>query len=229
MDLLSQIFTTERETEIPLIYSGRRFVRNSKKPLFVALIGPSGAGKDAIKERLLHTGKFHHIRTATNRQMRENENPREYIWMRSRYENEPEKPYLRSLIRQYDLFEYNYHYGNMYGTPLDSLKNAITSKKIPLYCSENKGALFLEKTLSEVYDVMIIFIVPDSLEDMEKRITHGSRNNPTTRLIESREKIEQSPQVAHYLVKNPSNPVEYGKSGFESAVHAVKRLIFTSV
>lgn len=225
MDLLAPLFALERQTETPLIYSGKAFTRRTGYPLWVSLIGPSGAGKDSIKEKLLHTGKFTYIRTATNRQPRKGESPRDYIWMRSRYEGEPEVSYLRSLIHQYDLFEYNYHYGNMYGTPLDSIKAAIKSKKIPFYCSENQGALFIEYNLSTLFDVLTISVIPDSLDDMERRILSGDRNNPEQRLVESRERVRTASQVAHFIVKNPSVSIEHGKSGLESAVNATRLLI----
>ncbi len=227
MDLLASVFTKERLTDIPLIYTGRNFTRRKNYPLWISLIGPSGAGKDTIKQKLLYLGKFFPIVTATNRLMRKDESPKEYIWMRTRYEGEPEAAYLRSLIHQYELFEYNYHYGNMYGTPLDSIKKAIKSKKIPLYCSENQGALFIEHTLREVFDIVTVSVIPDSLDDMEKRILSGDRNNPTKRLDESLERIRTAPQIAHFMVKNPSTPVESGKSGLESAVTAIKTLIST--
>jgi len=225
MDLLAPLFALDRQTDIPLIFRGKTFWRHAGKPLWVSLIGPSGAGKDTIKNRLLHTGKFFYIRTATNRHPRSDENPRDYIWMRAQYENEPLPAYLRSLIKQYDLFEYNFHYGNMYGTPLESIKNAVVSKKIPLYCSENQGAAFVERTLSSLFDIMTVSIIPDSLEDMERRILSGSRNNPTKRLAESLDRVRTAGQAAHFIVKNPSSPVESGKSGLESAVAAVRKLI----
>lgn len=225
MDLLAPLFSIERQTEIPLIYNGKLFAHRNGYPLWVSLIGPSGAGKDTIKNLLLHTGKFSYIRTATNRRERKDENPRDYIWMRAPYEKEPMFPYLRSLIKQYNLFEYNFHYGNMYGTPLESVKEAILSRKIPFYCSENQGALFMEKQLSTLFNIMTISVIPDSLEDMEKRILTGERNNPTKRLSESLERVRTAGQTAHFIVKNPSEPVEKGKSGLESAVNAVKQLI----
>jgi len=227
MDLLAPLFDVAKETTIPLVFSGKSFWRHKAKPLWISLIGPSGAGKDTIKTLLLHTGKFSYVRTATNRTPRAEEDPRDYIWMRAIYEREPMGAYLRSLIKQYDLFEYNFHYGNMYGTPLGSIKSALLSKKIPLYCSENQGALFMEQNLSPVFDILTISIIPDSLEDMEKRILSGNRNNPTMRLRESLERVRTAGQVAHFIVKNPSQPVETGKSGLESAVSAVKQLIAT--
>lgn len=227
MDLLAPIFSSDRESDIPLIYKGKIFTRRAGYPLWVSIIGPSGAGKDTIKDLLLHTGQFYYIRTATNRSPRKDEDPRAYIWMRAPYENEPQRAYLRSLIKQYDLFEYNYHYGNMYGTPLESIKIAGKSGKIPLYCSENQGALFMENHLSDLFDVLTLSVIPDSLDDMERRILRGGRDNQVQRLAESRERVRTAPEVAHYIVKNPSSPVENGKSGLESAVGAIRKLLYS--
>ncbi|MCC7303849.1 hypothetical protein IT418_00300 [bacterium] len=225
MDLLAPLFSIERETDIPLIYRGKPFTRRANFPLWISLIGPSGAGKDTIKNKLLHSGQFYYIRTATNRQMRQNESSKDYIWMRTRYEGEPEDEYFRSLIQQYALFEYDYHYGNMYGTPLDSIKFAIESGKIPFYCSENQGALFMEEVLSTIFDVLTISVIPDSLEDMKKRILSGDRNNTEKRWEGSLERVRSAGQVAHFIVKNPAESVDYGKSGLESAVLATRSLI----
>lgn len=227
MDLLAPLFSRERQTNIPLIYSGKHFVRRQGFPLWVSLIGPSGAGKDTIKNLLLRTNKFAYVRTATNRLPRKDENPRDYIWMRAPYEREPLLPYLRSLIKQYDLLEFNFHYGNMYGTPLESIREAILTRKIPFYCSENQGALFMEQILSPIFDVLIISVIPNSLKEMKKRIHAGDRNNPQKRIEESLERIRTASQTAHYIVKNSSVPVEHGKSGLESAVSAVKQLLAT--
>ncbi len=226
MEILPQIFSSSRQTDIsPLVFQGKQFVVNPGKLLWVNIIGPSGAGKDTIKDILLRTGKFHYVRTATSRNPRKGESDKDYLWMRQQKTGEPTNSYIRSAIRQYNLLEHNFHYGNLYGTPYESVKRAIISRKIPLYCAENNGARFMEKALESLCNVLTIMIVPDSLEEMEKRILSGDRDNPTKRLQESREKIIRAPQDAHFIVKNPSKTVEKGKSGLESAVGAVKRLI----
>jgi guanylate kinase len=228
MNELSQLLDQLNRSDNQLVYCSRPFTRHASLPLFVSLIGPSGAGKDTIKRKLLQTGKFFTVRTATNRARRKDEAETEYYWMRERHVGEPEQAYLRSLIKEHELFEYDYHYGSMYGTPVKALKAAFSSGKIPLYCSENQGALFMEKTLSDVADCLTIMIVPDSVEDMEKRILSGSRNNPTKRLTESLAKMAEAPQVAHFVIVNPAHSVEQGKSGLESAVKAVKETIYAN-
>jgi guanylate kinase len=229
MNELSQLLDQLNRSENQLVYISRPFVRHESLPLFVSLIGPSGAGKDTIKRKLLQTGKFYVVRTATNRARRKDEAESEYYWMRERYVGEPEQAYLRSLIKEHELFEYDYHYGNMYGTPVKSLKKAFSSGKIPLYCSENQGALFMERTLAGVADCLTIMIVPHDIEDMERRILSGNRNNPTKRLTESLAKMTEAPQVAHFVVVNPADSIEHGKSGLESSVKAVKETIYTNV
>lgn len=227
MDALARLYESLPVEMSPLVYKGKPFVCDPQKPLWVTLIGPSGAGKGAIGDALYHTGKFFKILTATNRPRRDHEDEKAYIWMRQQYPHEPEMAYIRQMVNSYRLFEYNYHYGNLYGTPLASIKHAISSKKIPLYESEYKGALFVEKTLSSLWNVMTIMVLPENLEEIEQRIIQGGRNNATKRLEESLVGIQKAPQVAHFIVKNVVNSIETGKTGLQSTVNSVKRLIFT--
>lgn len=228
MDALAQLYTTLTPYIPPLVYYGKPFTRTSK-PLWVSLIGPSGAGKGVIGEALFHTGKFYRVITATNRPMRAKESSSAYVWMRARLPGEPETPYIRTLVKEHHLIEYNYHYGNLYGTPMTSLLSAARSRKIPLYESENKGALFMEKVLSDVWNVLTIMIVPDDIQDIEQRILTGGRNNATQRLQESLTSIKAAASVAHFIVKNPSTSVESGKTGLQSAITAVKGLIENTI
>lgn len=225
----AQVFDSQYQTNIPLIYRGKPFTAKTGLPYFILIIGPSGAGKDAITRRLYHTGRFYRVITATNREPRKGEALSDYVWMRQQNESEPLPEYLRSLVQEYGLFEYNYHYGNMYGTPTVSLEKAIQSGKILLCESENQGALFLEKTLSSLFNVVIIAIIPDNLDDMIERINRGHRDNVEKRIEESMERIRTARDVAHFIVQNPAVQVEPGKSGFESAVTATKRLIEEAV
>lgn len=225
MDLLAPLFNPQFQTDIPLIFRAKPFVRRPALPLWVTLIGPSGAGKDTIKNQLLQTGKFAHVKTATSRLPRHKETDSDYVWMRQQKEGEPLAAYLRMLVKQYHLLEFNFHYGNLYGTPYESIKEAFLSGRIPLYCSENQGALFMQNVLTDFCDVLTIAVVPDSLEDMEKRILTGERDNPTKRLEESLAGIREVRNIAHFIVKNPVESIEYGKSGLESVVASVKKLI----
>lgn len=227
MEILPQLFAPSRQTTIsPLVFRGKPYSHNPGKLLWVNLIGPSGAGKDTIKNVLLRTGKFHYVKTATSRLPRKGETNKDYIWMRQQVVGEPTAAYIRTMVKTHNLLEHNFHYGNLYGTPYESMREAIVSRKIPLYCSENKGALFMEKALGNVCNVITIMIVPDSLEDMERRIMGGDRDNATKRLQESMLRLATAQQDAHFIVKNPSNSIETGKSGLESAVLAVKKVIW---
>lgn len=227
MDLLPQLFASERQTTFSsLVFIGKAFQFDESKSLWLNLIGPSGAGKDTIKNILLRSGKFHYVRTATSRLPRKGETDRDYLWMRPQKDGEPTPSYIRAMVRQHTLLEHNFHYGNLYGTPYQAVRDAVISKKIPLYCSENKGALFMEKALESMFNVLTIMIVPDSLEDMERRIMSGERDNAIKRLSESMQKLERAQSDAHFIVKNPSESIEKGKSGLESAVGAVKKVIW---
>jgi len=223
--ILPNLFDNKKKTDIPLIFKGNKFIPHNDKPLWISIIGPSGAGKDTLTEKLLITNNFSYVRTATSREKRDDESVDAYIWMRSRLIGEPLFPYLRSMVKEYNLFEYNYHYGNLYGTPLDSIKNAVKTNKIILYRSDSQGAQYMESKLGELFRLITINIIPDPLNEMESRILSGQRDNVSARLAESIGKLETAMDDSHFILKNPSTPIDYGKSGIESASASLKLLI----
>src|SRR4051794_26351493 len=77
------------------------------------LVGPSGAGKDSLKQRLLSGGRYHHIVSHTTRAPRMNkgvleENGREYHFITMQ---EAER-----MIDEHAFVEAKMYSGNVYGT-----------------------------------------------------------------------------------------------------------------
>ena len=63
-DALAQKLSTYQTSD-----AAKELVKNTQ---VLVLVGPTGAGKDSLKDKLLATGKFHHIISHTTRKPRIN-------------------------------------------------------------------------------------------------------------------------------------------------------------
>lgn len=146
----------------------------------------------------------------------------EYLWMRGPFLKEDN--YKDNLIKEYKLLECDFHHGFYYGLSLHSLKD--NNSNLPLLIrSEPVAAQRLFEMLKRLFWVVIIMIVPDSLEQMEKRIFDSARSNPELRYQESLKMIKESPSYVHYYVHNSENPLPNGISGLEASVGAIKEIL----
>jgi len=204
-----------------------------KLPTLIVEIGPSGAGKNVIVERLVKEGKLVHAVSATTRARREGESEGDYIWMRQKRENESEDEYKENLIKEYGLVEHNFeNQGKYYGLPLASLEAAVKKAKETggsvLIHSENEGAKTLLKNLSGKYNVVILFVTAENYETLFERITKEKRNNPVIRMETSVKEISEAQNKEfpiHYVLMNPqdeTNPAAGIERGEEAVLHMVE-------
>src|SRR4051812_20106709 len=77
------------------------------------LVGPTGAGKDSVKDKLLESGKFHHIISHTTRPPRINHGIPEEDGVDYHFisKNEAVK-----LLENHEMIEAKMYSGNVYGT-----------------------------------------------------------------------------------------------------------------
>jgi len=147
-----------------------------KRGLLIIMSGPSGVGKGTIREKLMensHLNLFYSV-SMTTRKMRPGEvNGREYYFV-SREEFEEN-------VQKDNLLEWAEFVGNCYGTPKDKVEEMRNEGKNVILEIEVQGAT---KVLNKLDDVTSIFIVPPSMEELEKRIR--GRSTETEEVIHSR-------------------------------------------
>ncbi|MEI7667534.1 MAG: guanylate kinase [Erysipelotrichaceae bacterium] len=133
-----------------------------KKGLLIILSGPSGVGKGTIREVFVNEPSLNiaYSVSMTTRTKRANEKDGvDYLFV-DRYTFE-------KAIQNDELLEYAEFVGNYYGTPKRYVDDLRNKGKNVLLEIEVEGA---KQVKERVNDALTIFIVPPSLEELEKRI-----------------------------------------------------------
>jgi guanylate kinase len=170
-----------------------------KKTPILLLVGPTGAGKDSLKDKLLETGKYHHIVSHTTRQPRVNhgvieKNGREYHFI--------DELTAKRMIDEQTLVEAKIYSGNLYGTSVAEIQKAHDEGKIAMTDIEVQGVAEY-KALDP--NVMAVFLLPPDFQTWQKRLR--SRYGDVVDAVDSRrrlqtalEEIEQLLNTNYYTV-----------------------------
>lgn len=133
------------------------------KKVFI-LSWPSWVGKTTIYEQYIKQkkdDKIQKIITTTTRKKRDYEKHWKDYYFISIDE-------FRKLIKNDELIEYAKVHENFYGSTYEELEKILENKKIPLYIVDPQWVKFLKNTLSWMYDVRTIFILPPNKEELKK-------------------------------------------------------------
>jgi guanylate kinase len=128
------------------------------------LVGPTGAGKDSVKDKLLESGRFHHIISHTTRPPRINhgiieENGKDYHFINKQ---EAEK-----LLNEHLMIEAKIYSGNLYGTSIAEIQVAKDEGKIAMTDLEVQGVAEYKELDS---NVMAVFLLPPDFQTWQERL-----------------------------------------------------------
>lgn len=177
--------------------------------LFV-ISGPSGTGKGTICKRLMEMDPNLRLSVSvTTRAPRENEvDGREYYFI-------AREKYL-TLLEEGGLLEHASVYGEtLYGTPRQPVIDWLEEGRDVILEIDVQGAFQVRDNYPES---VLIFILPPSMEELEKRITHrGSETEETkaARLGEAQKEIDLAEHYDYRVVNGE----------LEQAVDDVRRII----
>lgn len=132
-----------------------------QQPLLIVLSGPSGAGKDAVLNRMRERGmSIHFVVTATTREKRPDEvNGEDYFFV-SRDE-------FAQMIEAEELIEYAIVYNDYKGIPKKQVHDALASGKDVIMRVDVQGAATVRKL---VPDAVLIFLTAESEEALINRL-----------------------------------------------------------
>lgn len=157
----------------------------------IILSGPSGAGKDTLID--LWTSINPQVKraiTATTRPPRQGEvDGVDYHF----YTMEE----MKSKIANNEFLEYMNVFGNIYGTPKSSVEAVCDMGCIPIIRIDVQGAIEL---IPKMTDVVSVFILPPSLEELRKRIV--KRQTETPEKIEERMDTATAEIMCSYFYDN---------------------------
>ena len=128
------------------------------------LVGPTGAGKDSVKDELLKTGRYHHIVSHTTRPPRINhgmleKDGKDYHFI--------DRQQAEKLLDDQAMIEAKIYSGNLYGTSVDEIQIAKDQGKIAMTDIEVQGVAEY-KQLDP--NVMAVFLLPPDFETWQDRL-----------------------------------------------------------
>ena len=140
-----------------------------KKGLLIIISGPSGVGKGTVRKYFMDDDSLRltYSISMTTRKPRQGERDGvDYIFTtREKFEE---------AIAEGELLEWAEFVGNYYGTPLTQVEKLREAGKNVLLEIEVQGA---DQVRKKCPDALSIFIIPPSMEELEKRI-RGRRSEP---------------------------------------------------
>lgn len=166
-----------------------------KGTLFV-LSGPSGVGKTTIRQKIPDLMPDIHISVScTTRKQREGEvEGRDYFFVTT--------DQFEDMLANGKLLEWANVHGNMYGTPLEPIENALVKGKDSLLVIDVHGAAQVRDARPES---VLIFLLPPSIDELRRRLE--SRNTESEesiriRLDNAKAEIELSLKYDHQVVNH---------------------------
>ena len=145
----------------------------SKKGILVILSSPSGAGKTSIARALVKGNQnFLFSVSATTRKSRPGEvNGREYDFLTV--------DQFRQKIKEGQFLEHAKVFGNLYGTPLQAVRDSISQGKSVVFDVDWQGGKQIRSSsLSEF--VVSIFILPPSIKELHDRLMNRAQDSSET-------------------------------------------------
>lgn len=162
-----------------------------RRGLMYVMSSPSGAGKTTITRALLKQNKDVTISiSATTRQRRAGEvHSQDYFFVN--------KEDFSNMVDNGEMLEHAKVFDNYYGTPRGPVEDALSSGKDVLFDIDWQGTQQLAEIARE--DLVTVFILPPSREDLEKRLRNRSRDTRETEEDIRGRMAKAADEMSHYL------------------------------
>ncbi|MEE1187082.1 MAG: guanylate kinase [Acutalibacteraceae bacterium] len=161
--------------------------------------GPSGSGKDTILRILLenHPEIKFSVSCVTRKKRGIKAEDEKYNFVSVEE--------FKQMIENDELLEHNLYVNNYYGTPKKPVMDALNNGQTMIIEVDVNGAFNIKKNLDAVKTV---FIMPPSLEELERRLRYRSTDDEQTiqkRIEEAKNEISKSDMYDYVIVNDDAN------------------------
>lgn len=168
-----------------------------RRGLMLVLSSPSGAGKSTIARALLEREEDLYLSISlTTRPARPGEEEgRDYFFV-------TEKDYHKK-VKDNELLEHALVFGNYYGTPRTLVERHLIAGEDVLFDIDWQGTQQLRESARD--DVVSVFILPPSYEELEKRLTgrgQDSEDVVNKRMAKAADEMSHWPEYDYVVVND---------------------------
>ena len=196
-------------------YESQALFNLPKRPLFIVISGPSGAGKDAVLTKMKELGyPLEYITTVTTRPRRDKErNNVDYHFVSTER--------FQEMIEHKEFLEWANVYGNWYGVPKQPVKQALDKGQDIIVKVDIQGAATIKKILPEA---VFIFVMPASMEELVLRLKQRHTESPFDLALRTKTAGEEIKQLSlfDYIVVNKRDEIDLAVSDIEAIITAEK-------
>lgn len=183
----------------------------AKRGELIVLSGPSGVGKSTVIKHLLQNRPDIHFSVSfTTRSPRDGEVDGVNYNFVSREEFE-------RMISAGELLEYAQYVNNYYGTSLKVIEDKIEQGIDVLLDIEVQGAATVRQKCP---GVPMIFILPPSLEELERRLRHRNTDSPEVIAQRLEKAVEECRQCVNYDYIVVNDSVEHASAEIQTILLA---------
>jgi guanylate kinase len=196
-------------------YKDQVLLNSPTRPLLIVITGPSGAGKDAVLNKMKESGyTLEFITTTTTRPKRATErNNIDYHFV--------SEERFQEMIQNQELLEWANVYGNYYGVPKKPLKQALDRGQDTIVKVDVQGATTIKKIMPQA---VFIFLVPSAMEELTFRLKQRHTESPfnlALRIKTAEVEIQQLP-LFDYIVVNKQGEIQKAVSDITAIIAAEK-------
>lgn len=198
-----------------LCCDSQSFFTLPKRPLLIIISGPSGAGKDAVLNRMKKFSyPLKYIVTTTTRPPRATEkNNIDYHFI--------SKKKFQDMVENQEFLEWASVYDNWYGVPKEPLKQALNNKQDVILKVDIQGVTTIKEIIPQA---IFIFITPPSIDELMLRLEQRNTESffdMSLRTSKAEEELKKIP-LFDYIIMNRQDQIDQAVSDIMAIISAEK-------
>jgi guanylate kinase len=188
-------------------------------PLLIVLSGPSGVGKTTLTRRLIAQGWAGHVMvTVTTRRPRPDEVDGIHYHFRTAEQ-------FHEMLTRDELLEHAEVHGNWYGVPSMMVRERLASGQDVILTIDPQGA---QTVRSKVEDAIFVFLAPESLDVLTRRVDHRGHDSPeqrALRMLNAEREMAELPKY-DYLIINRDDRLDEAANQLQAILWAEHSRVF---